>query len=97
MKENLTDLQKENDELRASNSNLRKELKYFTDRVERGTITSKATYNRFMVALSKTPVQSLAEVKAQSVMDAASKLFSYGCDADSREALANYANQLKEG
>jgi len=91
-KEHLTDLQKQNDELRASNSQLRKELEYFTGRVERGTITSKATYNRFMVSLSKTPAQSLADIRAEAVRDYEASLSSFAWTAEEY-----IANRIKEG
>lgn len=80
------------DELRANNNELRDSFKDALWFLGCHIDTSK-----YKKVLEQYPAQSLADIKAQAIIEAAEKLFSYGCDADAKNSLEEYANKLKGG
>jgi hypothetical protein len=91
----IAQLEQERDELRAHCEDLEGELKYHKRPSDCGypKICSVCKDNRDIdELLDKTPAQSLAEIKAQAIEDAANN-----CELiTGRSALREYAQQLRE-
>jgi len=78
----LTDLQAQNDELRANNSKLRESLRdacmYLACTID---------ISKYVSVLESTPTQSLADIRAEAVMDYEASLSSFAWTAE--EYIAN--------
>lgn len=106
-KPTIDDLQKENDELRANHlktyeMNIKlcslvasMHLRIDDEKASEMVLSESVKIVSEFRADQLTPAQSLAEVKAEAVIEAADKIFSYGCDSDAKSALEHYANKLR--
>tara|TARA_R110002049_G_scaffold299347_1_gene489552 strand:- start:709 stop:1011 length:303 start_codon:yes stop_codon:yes gene_type:complete len=87
----IEQLKRENEELRA-----------YSNRVEIALVICDAQHNGSYVGcglvqevLEERISKSLAEIKANAVIEAAQSLFSFGEDADHKNKLEEYANKLR--
>ena len=91
----VEELDRENNELRARNITLEKELLYFIDRVEVGSIQSKTTYDRFKECLIATPSQSLADIKADAIAEMINEVPLMGANTLCISEIDEYIDKLR--
>ena len=98
-----SNLQKENDELRAYNSEIKQALSQCLVVVTNNYDLSESSRGTWLDLITKTATQSLSEVKAEAVIGAIEKCNANAEEEDNGERLiyvsdlVDYANQLKEG
>ena len=91
-KEHLTDLQKQNDELRAN----------LTEMKRAWQITTNDDCHAMVAAMNKTPAQSLADIRAEAVMELTTSagVFEHEYTGEMLigvDDIKDHANRIKEG
>ena len=97
-KEHLTDLQAQNDELRASNERLKTALNLTLVNACNDYSCSEDFHDAMYEVLHETQAQSLADIRAEAVIEAADKVIRHNEHSFCIHcSLIDHANRIKEG
>ena len=97
-KEYLTDLQAQNDELRASNERLKTALNLTLVDACNDYSCSEDFHDAMYEVLHETQAQSLADIRAEAVIEAADKVIRHNEHSFCIHcSLIDHANRIKEG